>query len=151
MKKTFVCSLATLGVVGRFYGSGTLATLLTLPLVYAVAQLPLSLYLFFVLIMLVLATKACDAALNYYAKPDPGEIVIDEVVGCLVTFIAIPITLHSLVAGFLLFRFFDISKWLGIKMFSQLRGSWGVVMDDVAAGVISNVVLYLLFVVYKVS
>ncbi len=145
MKKNFLSSVATLGFVGRFYGSGTLATVVTLPIVYAMKQFSIATYAAFVLLMFFIAFKACAAALRYYEKPDPREIVIDEFLGCLITFCAIPITVYTLIVGFLLFRFFDITKFFGIKQLGKLRGPWGVLLDDVAAGMMSNVLLYIIF------
>jgi len=51
---------------------------------------------------------------------------------------------QSMLLGFLLFRFFDIFKPLGIKKCEQLNGQWGIMLDDVVAGIVSNVLLRLL-------
>jgi len=50
----------------------------------------------------------------------------------------------QLIIGFLLFRFFDIVKPLGIKRFEEMSGEWGVVLDDLVAGLISNLILRLI-------
>lgn len=144
MKKSVLCSVATLGGVGRFYGSGTLASLLTLPVVVALSYVSLAWYVLFTVFVFFLSLKASAQASAYYGKQDPPEVVIDEVVGCLVTFLAIPYAPQWLILGFVLFRFFDITKWCGVNFFSKLRGAPGVVLDDVAAGILSNVILQIL-------
>ena len=146
MKKTLWCSLATLGFVGRFYGSGTLATVLTLPLVYALSSVPLVWYGAVLAVTFFVAFKASNEASAYYRKHDPEEVVIDELLGCLITFIGIPVTWYSVVTGCILFRFFDISKCMGIRKCGNVRGAWGVLLDDVVAGVLSNLLLRILFV-----
>lgn len=83
---------------------------------------------------------------------DPGCIVIDEVAGQLIACAAIPLfqspqgaapPLWAWIAAFLLFRFFDIVKPLGIRRIQSLPGGWGVVADDVLGGLYAAVVLFL--------
>ena len=78
---------------------------------------------------------------------DPGRVVIDEVVGMLVTVLVIPLTLETVWVGFLLFRVFDIVKPWPVRRVERLPGGWGVMMDDVLAGVYAAVCLRILFVV----
>lgn len=101
------------------------------------------------MITLLFAFKASSEAITYYRKHDPQEVVIDEVVGTLITFIGIPMSLYSLVGGFLLFRFFDISKCLGIRKFGNLRGAWGVLLDDCVAGILSNLLMQAIFLLIE--
>lgn len=75
---------------------------------------------------------------------DPQRIVIDEIVGMWITMIAVNDTLSTLFAGFILFRIFDIWKPLGIRKAEKLKGGWGVMTDDVLAGVYANIVLQIL-------
>lgn len=81
---------------------------------------------------------ACDSG-----HPDPPSVVIDEICGIFVTFLFLPITPGSLVLGFIVFRIFDIFKLPWIRRLEALSGGYGVMADDVAAGVISNLVLRL--------
>jgi phosphatidylglycerophosphatase A len=76
-------------------------------------------------------------------KKDPGFVVIDEWAGMAVTMIGRPLTVPWLFAGFILFRLFDILKPYPIRKAEQLPGGFGIVIDDVLAGVASNVVLML--------
>jgi phosphatidylglycerophosphatase A len=145
--KGVLISIATLGPVGYMRGGGTLAALLTLPLVYVcyhtIGWATSSVVMFLIFIMAVITISR---ALNFFVRDhDPSEIVMDEVVGCLVTFYGIPLTVPTMLIGFLLFRFFDIVKPLGIKKSEQLVGVWGVMVDDILAGVLSNLLLYVVY------
>jgi phosphatidylglycerophosphatase A len=87
-------------------------------------------------------------------EPDWGKdsyrVVIDEVAGVLVNLIFVPHTLYFLIGGFVLFRFFDMVKPLGIRKAEALPAGTGVMMDDVFAGIYGNIVLQIIiaFTVY---
>jgi len=83
-----------------------------------------------------------------FGKEDSGKIVIDEAAGQLITFMFVPITLRTLIAGFFLFRFFDIVKIFPIYYMEDLDDGVGVTMDDVAAGIYANVSLFVLLITY---
>lgn len=144
--KNLFVYLATLGPVGYLPASGTVATLVALPLIYLFSFLDPSpvLWLIVVFCATIFAMKIIGQALEQFKVRDPSEIVLDEVVGCLVLFYAVPITFTSLGLGFILFRFFDILKPLGIRKCELLYGSLGVVMDDILAGIFANIVLRIL-------
>lgn len=72
---------------------------------------------------------------------DNKRVVIDEVSGMGVTLLFLPINLLTLSIGFVLFRFFDIVKPLYIRRLENLKGGWGVMLDDLAAGIYSNIIL----------
>lgn len=75
---------------------------------------------------------------------DPQKIVIDEIIGFWIAMIAVPYTAWTLFAGFVLFRIFDIWKPLGIRKMEKFKGGWGVMLDDVLAGIYANIVLQVL-------
>jgi phosphatidylglycerophosphatase A len=75
---------------------------------------------------------------------DPQFVVIDEVAGQLIAFIAVPITWKSLLLGFILFRGFDIVKPPPVRQFERLPEGTGIVVDDVAAGLYALAVMQLL-------
>lgn len=75
---------------------------------------------------------------------DPSKVVIDETVGLWISMLFIPINTYTLILAFILFRFFDILKPLGIRKLDQLKNSWGVMLDDILAGVYANMVLQLI-------
>ncbi|MEI8354495.1 MAG: phosphatidylglycerophosphatase A, partial [Deltaproteobacteria bacterium] len=80
-----------------------------------------------------------------FQEKDSGKIVIDEVAGYLVTMTAAPLSLKAVVLGFLLFRFFDITKIPPARFFDrQVKNGYGVVLDDLVAGLYSCVTLQLI-------
>jgi phosphatidylglycerophosphatase A len=72
---------------------------------------------------------------------DHQRVVIDEVAGMCIGLIFIPVNLKYVLCGLILFRFFDITKPLFIKKMEDLPGGWGVMMDDILAGVYTNILL----------
>ena len=74
---------------------------------------------------------------------DSYRVVIDEVAGMCLTLCFVPVRWPYIVIGLLLFRFFDIAKPLGIRKMESLSGGWGVMMDDMLAGVYANLLLQL--------
>jgi phosphatidylglycerophosphatase A len=75
---------------------------------------------------------------------DPGFVVIDEVAGQLITFIAVPVSWQSLLLGFILFRGFDIVKPPPVRMLERLPEGVGIVIDDVGAGIYALLVMHLM-------
>jgi len=78
-------------------------------------------------------------------KIDPQEVVIDEVMGMAVTLAFLPLNFKTIGLGFLLFRIFDVAKPFPARRFEKLPGGWGIVMDDVAAGIYANLGLRMIF------
>ena len=72
---------------------------------------------------------------------DPGEVVSDEVAGFMVTLYLLPFSWPFLAGGFVLFRLLDILKPFPIRRLERLPGGAGVVLDDVAAGILANLIL----------
>lgn len=109
----------------------------------------------FVLIaLLVLALAgvwAATRAEKLLARKDPGAVVVDEVVGQLITFLAVPFNagLWAIVAGFLAFRAFDIWKPYPIRRLETLESGLGIMADDVLAGAYAATLVSLLTVVYQ--
>ena len=102
---------------------------------------------FIFIVLIVLTTLIGFFTINQLSEEwgeDPSKVVIDEVVGMWITMIFIPFTWINVLLGFILFRFFDIAKPLGVRKMENLKGGLGVMMDDVLAGVYSNIILYLI-------
>ena len=76
---------------------------------------------------------------------DSSKVVIDEVAGMCVSLLFLPVTVKYLIIGFVLFRVNDIVKPLFIKKAEALPGGWGVMADDVLAGITANIVLQLIY------
>lgn len=82
---------------------------------------------------------------------DHGRVVIDEVAGLFISLLFVPATFPCVIAGFILFRFFDIAKPLFIRKLEALPGGWGVMADDLLAGVYANLVLHILIWVHVLN
>jgi phosphatidylglycerophosphatase A len=78
------------------------------------------------------------------AKKDPSIVVIDEVAGQLISLVAVPLAWKTFLAGFILFRVFDILKPPPVRQLERLPEGSGIVLDDVAAGIYSLAVMQLL-------
>jgi phosphatidylglycerophosphatase A len=79
-------------------------------------------------------------------QKDSKHIVIDEFAGYLCSIIFLPLTPFYLIAAFVLFRIFDIFKPPPVRMFEKIEGGFGIMLDDVAAGAMTNVILQILVV-----
>lgn len=96
-----------------------------------------------------MAVALCGEAERRLGQTDPGEVVLDEFVAMPVCFLGWPALIGPLpgwgllLAGFALFRFFDILKPLGIRRLQRLPGGWGVVLDDLAAALAACATLHL--------
>lgn len=127
------------------FAPGTAGALLAVLLLY-----PISFFAFpsYILIGLVVFFYFLGvAATNEVEKiwgHDPSKVVIDEVIGLWIAIIFIPITWQTALAAFILFRFFDILKPLGIRKLEAIDGGHGVMLDDVLAGIYANVALQIL-------
>ena len=135
--------LATGAHVGRIpFASGTFGSLVGLPIVYLLSRLDWAVAVILTAILVLFSVRVAHLAELQLKAKDPGCIVIDEIAGMCVTMLAIPLTLTTGLAGFLLFRIFDVIKPPPARqMERRLQGGWGVVMDDVVAGVMANLAL----------
>lgn len=135
--------LATWGGSGYSpFASGTAGTLAAIPFYIWLARLSLPMYLLTLVAFFFLACWISGKAEMLFNEKDSGKIVIDEVVGYLVTMAAIPFDWRYMVVGFFLFRFFDIVKPPPARWFDRkVKNGYGVVLDDVAAGVYAWVCL----------
>jgi phosphatidylglycerophosphatase A len=106
-------------------------------------RLPLPFFLALIAIVFLVGTWASSAAAPAFGRKDPRTIVIDEVAGQMTALILCPVDWIPLLIGFGLFRFFDILKPFPIRRFEKLPGGWGIMADDMAAGVLSFVLLRL--------
>ncbi len=91
-------------------------------------------YVLLVLVLFLAGTAAAKVTAAELAHPDPGRIVVDEVCGQLVASAFLPGTWIAAGAAFALFRFFDIIKPWPIRKLEKLPGGWGIMADDIAAG-----------------
>lgn len=86
------------------------------------------------LIVVTVGIWSANLAERHYRREDPGEIVVDEVAGMMLTLLWIPSGWGTFAIGFLAFRFFDIVKPFPARLAERLPGGWGVMADDLVAG-----------------
>jgi phosphatidylglycerophosphatase A len=95
--------------------------------------------------ILILSIAIVKKSILFFEKPDPSEIVLDEVVGTFITFLGIVITPLSIIVGVILFRILDITKPIFITKLEKLPGVAGIFLDDILAAIIANILLRILF------
>ncbi len=121
---------------------GTFGTLLGVLLFYLLWPLPHYIYSVTLVTLILFASWISTLAEGVFNERDSQKIVIDEVVGYLVAVAFHPWGIFNAVAAFVLFRLFDITKPFPIGLIDRkLRAGWGVVFDDVLAGVYANICL----------
>ena len=127
---------------------GTWGTFAAIPIVILVHRVNLVLQGIMALVFAAFAAWVAGRAEILLEGRDPRPIVIDEMAGFLISLLWLPLNPLTLFLGFGLFRLFDIVKPPPISTVEKrMRGGWGVVMDDVLAGVFANAVLRLLLIV----
>lgn len=146
MKEKFIELLATgFGSGNAPAAPGTAGTVVGVFFYLLLAVLPWPAYLFFLLVFTAAAIYLAQEAEIIFRKKDAPCIVIDEVVGFLWTMFCVPPTIAGVILGFFLFRFFDILKPFPARLIQdKLFGGYGVVGDDVMAGIYGNLVLQML-------
>ena len=140
--RTAAVWIATCGGVGYFpVAPGTAGSAIGVGLVAALGTLPLPPPWFRVLLILaalsifLIGAWAATGAEKFLGRKDPGQVVIDEVAGQVLTLVAQPdASWKWLLIAFILFRAFDIIKPFPARQAERLPGGWGIMMDDMAAG-----------------
>lgn len=141
-------------MIATWFGSGcspkapgTVGSLCALPLLIF-ALFGLKFFFCLIAVLFALGIWATDIVLKTQSKQDPGFVVIDEVVGQLLTFsliIAAPFSWYHVIIGFALFRFFDIIKlWPASYFDEHVHNAFGVITDDVMAGIYGAILLYII-------
>jgi len=123
------------------FASGTFGTLAAVPLAVLWSFFSPLFGALILIVMILVAIWASQVVQNLLERVDPSEVVIDEVVGFLLTLLWIPISWGTLLAGFLLFRLFDIWKPWPAGPAERLHGGFGIVLDDLVAGLYANLAL----------
>jgi len=127
------------------WAPGTFGTLAAIPVYILLAGASPAVYSAVVAGLLGLGVVACGRCGRTLGEADHPAIVWDEIVGFLVTMWGVPASWQNVLLGFALFRFFDIVKPWPIRAIDRrTAGGWGVMLDDVAAGLLSSVILHVL-------
>ena len=112
---------------GSWGSLGALLLWLLLPVTFSV-------HLTVIIILFILGIYSSNKMAKYMEDHDPSEVVIDEVVGMGISLFMLPHSLGLYILAFILFRIFDIYKPFFIYRIQNLSGGWGIMLDDVLAG-----------------
>jgi phosphatidylglycerophosphatase A len=148
-KQKTVMFLATGCYIGNIsFAPGTFGSVLGLLLCFFLSKINFSIAVLLTLIFILSAIWIADEAEKILGEEDPGCIVIDEIAGIILTLSGLPFNITSMIAGFLVFRALDIWKPYPIRLLeNKFSGGIGIVLDDVAAGIFSNVILRVFLIV----
>ena len=144
--KNFTKYFATLFGIGFIpLAPGTFGSLLAILIWYVFIDL-FSIFYFIVLFLFVLFVSfyLTDIYLDNYKKKDPSEVIVDEFLGQSIPLLFIVnFNIYEVLIAFVTFRFFDIYKIYPINKIEDLKGSYGVILDDIVAGIYSLIILML--------
>lgn len=129
--------------IGYLKGGGTIAAMVTCLLWWLLARDGVSGTAIAVTVAVTIIGIGSSTIVEKDWGKDSSRVVIDEVAGMCISLLFVPITIQWIVIALVLFRFFDIVKPLYIRKAEALPAGWGVMTDDILAGVYSNIVLQL--------
>jgi len=124
---------------------GTMGTLMAIPIYYFLSPIISPFYELTLFAFFFFSSWVAGQAERYWEKKDDRRIVIDEIMGFLITMLWVPKSTLFIAGGFILFRFFDILKPFPIRHLEHVKSGFGVVLDDVLAGVYANIVLQIAY------
>lgn len=132
------------------FAPGTWGTLFAIPFYVLLQPSNDYIYVALIIVFIILSSLICSKVSREIGIHDHPGMNIDEFVGFFVTMIHVPFRWYFVVLGFVLFRFFDIFKPLGIRYLDQhVHGGFGMILDDVIAGIYSAIILNLLVLVVR--
>jgi len=149
MKKIILFLATNAGLGYAPVASGTFGTLMGIPIFYFMSELNVELFSLAWTAILLISFWSAHHAGKIFKVTDDGRIVIDELIGYLTTIAFLPFNWPIAIVGFLLFRFFDIIKvWPASWFDNKVKNGFGVVMDDVVAGIYAALCLRLLLIFF---
>lgn len=134
-------NIVTLFYIGYLPAPGTCGSLVAFSLIYIFKLNVYSWYGLLSLFVAVVSFFMIQRSLHNFKHKDPSEIVLDEFVGCFMVFCCHMWSASTMFLGFVIYRLFDIYKPLGIKKIERLPGAYGIILDDVIAGLFANIVV----------
>ena len=142
--------IATWFGIGYIKGGGTIAAAVTCGLIWLFWATPAAqsswMLLLITVVIILIGIYVGDKVEPFWGK-DSYRVVIDEVAGMLITMVFVPHNAWLLLAGFILFRFFDMVKPLFIRRLEKLPGGTGVMLDDILAGIYSNILIQIFILI----
>jgi phosphatidylglycerophosphatase A len=151
IKQKTIIFLATGALIGYSpIAPGTFGSAAALPLCLLISLMPISAALVFVAALMLLSAWVAHGAQQIIGRSDPAEVVVDEICGMAATMLALPFTPVFVAGGFALFRVFDILKPFPIRWVDKhVPGGWGILLDDLLAGIFANAILRGVMVMFR--
>ncbi|KJJ85274.1 phosphatidylglycerophosphatase A [Candidatus Omnitrophus magneticus] len=147
----FSYAIATVFGAGKIkQAPGTWGSLLGFCFCLALYRFPFF-YTAIFFILLLLGVICSEIVERHASKKDPSFIVIDEFIGAFLVFVMIPIKPSYVILGFMLYRIFDITKIFPLKQLENIKAGYGIMLDDLMAGVYANLVLQIIVFVSRIS
>ena len=146
MKNKFAKIISTILYIGYSkYFPGTIGSLLAIPTGMLILKIGgVVALLIFIFILTLIALFSIEIYIKEHQSSDPKEIIIDEFIGQLIVLIFASFSYLAIFIGFLLFRFFDISKLYPVNKVEKIRGPIGVLADDIVAGLMTCIIILLI-------
>jgi len=148
-KEKAVMFIATGCFIGKIpFAPGTFGSLAGILLCFILSKASEQAAILYIIIFIVFSILIANDAEKILKKKDPGSIVIDEIAGMAVTLSGLPFNIFYIASGFIIFRILDIAKPFPIRYIEKrISGGAGIVLDDIAAGIIANVILRMILMV----
>ena len=146
MKNELAKIISTIFYIGYSkYFPGTIGSLLAIPTGMLILKIGgVVALLIFIFILTLIALFSIEIYIKEHQSSDPKEIIIDEFIGQLIVLIFTSFSSLAIFIGFLLFRFFDISKLYPVNKVEKIRGPIGVLADDIVAGLMTCIIILLI-------
>jgi len=125
------------------FAPGTMGTLVAF-LLYAILPTTIPFYWMLILCLIIGGTMISHQAENIIGEVDSPQIVIDEICGYFIAMAFLPKTLGLMVVGFIIYRLLDVIKVYPMKKLEMLAGGLGIMLDDICAGIITNIILHII-------
>jgi phosphatidylglycerophosphatase A len=127
------------------YFPGTLGSAAAIPFgLIIIIFLGTNFLIFLIFLLFIISYFAVNIYIRDNKSKDPKEVIIDEFIGQLIVLIFVPLSIKGIILGFIIFRFFDISKIYPVSRAEKLEGSLGVLADDIVAGILTSIIIIFL-------
>ena len=152
MRKKVILFLSSGCLLGNMpFAPGSFGTLAGLPICWLLSGIDPWISFILILLTVPFAVWIAGEAEKILGKKDPGAIVIDEIVGMALTLAGLPFNATTAGIGFILFRVLDITKPFPIRFLERrFKGGTGIVLDDMAAGIIANITLRIILQLFDI-
>ena len=152
LRKQTILFLSSGCLLGNMpFAPGSFGTLAGLPVCWLFSRIDARISFFLIALTVPFAIWIAGEAEKILEKKDPGAIVIDEILGMAVTLAGLPFNAITAGLGFVLFRVLDITKPFPIRFIERrFKGGTGIVLDDIAAGIIANIFLRIILQLFDI-